>query len=472
MGRWQNIVVGLLVASASCTGTGVQEETLGVPKVGANVIARWDAANEGNRPIPSGPNVVMVMLCSWRADQMGTWGGPATTTPALDAMAKSGTRFATTIAQAPWTKPASTAILTGHYPADLGMTEPKPGPNRRVLPATAHTLGEQLHEAGWATIGVVANPNLNSTWGFDQGFDAYVELSGTNREDGDWRAAPGEAVVARALEQLDQKPTSGRPVYLQVMFTDAHAPYGGEGSAASAADVPPQVVAYRRAMSRGDRAFSSLVEGLEKRGIGPENTLFVVVADHGEGLGWPRSHGPHHGFMLHESTVHIPWFFAGKGVSAGDITGLSAQVDMVPTVRGLLGLPALEDTRLSGRDHSGLIRNGGGQTDTAVVFSDTSFRWADRSAAYSATMQCQTDHAPSATRRRVLTGGATPFDAACCRWTEDPACDTPEWDEDLMAKLRAHATERQRRAAANEPQTAVPSPDLNQQLRALGYVGQ
>ena len=169
----------LCLLLVSCFGGGAADSADSAVEVDSDTPApvsawrRWPT--DDPREVPTAPHVVLLIGCTWRADQLGPWGGRPDVAPTLSRLAAQGVVFERTIAQAPWTRPAAAAILTGRYPDDLGITEPSFGPNHRGLPASAHTLPERLHEAGWSTVAVVSNPNLSSLWGFDQGFDVYVE---------------------------------------------------------------------------------------------------------------------------------------------------------------------------------------------------------------------------------------------------------------------------------------------------------
>ena len=68
-----------------------------------------------------------------------------------------------------------------------------------------------------------------------------------------------------------------------------------------------------------------------------DDTLFVVTADHGEGL---DEHGEAvHGFFVYETTLHVPLIVRGPGVTPGTrIEGRHATIDVMPTVLDLLGL--------------------------------------------------------------------------------------------------------------------------------------
>ena len=68
-----------------------------------------------------------------------------------------------------------------------------------------------------------------------------------------------------------------------------------------------------------------------------DDTLFVVTADHGEGL---DEHGEAvHGFFVYETTLHVPLIVRGPRVTPGTrIESVTRSIDVMPTVLDLLGL--------------------------------------------------------------------------------------------------------------------------------------
>ena len=128
-------------------------------------------------------NVVLIVGCTVRRDQVGVYGGPAGVTPFLDRFATQGTVFEDPIAAAPWTRAAGAAIHTGRHALSVGLVEPGPGLNERRLPADVDTIAERFASAGYHVIGGTSNPNLNQVFGFGQGFSAYVEPAQTWKQD-------------------------------------------------------------------------------------------------------------------------------------------------------------------------------------------------------------------------------------------------------------------------------------------------
>ena len=123
-------------------------------------------------PLAAGqPNVVLIIIDTLRADQVGAYGSAAGATPELDALAARGVRFDRVIAQSPWTRPSIGAMLTGCYPRTLGIYDEMD----QALDGRFTTLAEALKAAGYTTLGVHSNPNINAFFNFDQGFDAYID---------------------------------------------------------------------------------------------------------------------------------------------------------------------------------------------------------------------------------------------------------------------------------------------------------
>lgn len=417
------------------------------------------------RPPPEPrPNVVLVIGCTLRRDQLTPYGAPDHVTPVLQRLASRGTRFAHAESAAPWTRAAATALLTGHHAISVGMIEPVRFTNPRRLSGAVTTLAERLQAVGYRTVGVTANPNLNRVFGFDQGFDHYYEAQGRFVED---RAPPVPFVklVDEAFAALDAMPEGG-PRYLQIVTLDTHEPRVASRRAVARevarSDVSPRVATYRATAHRWDRGLGRLVAGLADRGMTGENTVLMVVSDHGEGLLTPPSHGPGHGRFVLPTTIDMPWVVRGQGIAEGhEVTGMASQIDVVPTLLGHLGLPA--DPGLPGVDHSAALA-GAPSTGQDVVFADTWFATANRAAAYTADHLCM---------RSFVSGPRSPFpDLACFDRRTDPLATTVIADpSDLGARIEAW---REARWAAFEAwphhETIDPPAEVQRQLEALGYV--
>lgn len=186
----------------------------------------------------------------------------------------------------PLTIPAHSALFTGRSPATLGLRS-----NGGGLADEAVTLAERFQDAGYATAATVGAYVTTSTWGFDQGFDIYFEdLGGAPQR-------PADQVVDDGLRWLDRH--QAEPRFLWVHLFDAHGLHvAPEGSSRDAYDAE---IAFM------DTQIGRLVAACADR-----PTLFVVVADHGEGLG---DHGEQeHGLYVYDATQHIPYIVTGPGI--------------------------------------------------------------------------------------------------------------------------------------------------------------
>ena len=117
------------------------------------------------------PNVVLLIVDTLRADKLGCYGFPADVSPEIDALAAQGVLFEHVVAPSSWTRPSIGALVTGRHPRSLGIFKEQNG----ILPDAVPTLAEVFAKAGYTTIGITANPHLNRSFNFHQGFDHYFD---------------------------------------------------------------------------------------------------------------------------------------------------------------------------------------------------------------------------------------------------------------------------------------------------------
>ncbi|HOS04379.1 MAG TPA: sulfatase-like hydrolase/transferase, partial [Candidatus Hydrogenedentes bacterium] len=119
------------------------------------------------------PNVALIIVDTLRADKLGCYGFPEDISPELDALARKGVQFVRTVSQCSWTRPSIASMLTSRYPRSLGLYKEE----NQALDDRFTTLAEILKRHGYRTVGVTANPNINSLFNMQQGFDVYVDCN-------------------------------------------------------------------------------------------------------------------------------------------------------------------------------------------------------------------------------------------------------------------------------------------------------
>ena len=95
---------------------------------------------------PTAPNIVVVMADQHRADMMGCAGDASMATPALDALAGEGVRFARVSCQGPLCMPARASFMTERYVRDHGVYT-----NASEIAPDSPTYAWALREAGYHT---------------------------------------------------------------------------------------------------------------------------------------------------------------------------------------------------------------------------------------------------------------------------------------------------------------------------------
>ncbi len=135
------------------------------------------------------PNLILVLIddMGWR--DLGCYGSSFYETPHIDRLASEGVRFTDAYAACPVCSPTRASIVTGKYPATVGITDwidwggqthPARGrlidvPYRKDLPEGEHTLAQALGAAGYATWHVgkwhLGGPGAYPT---DYGFDVNI----------------------------------------------------------------------------------------------------------------------------------------------------------------------------------------------------------------------------------------------------------------------------------------------------------
>jgi arylsulfatase len=344
------------------------------------LLARWAAcvmlvAAGGCDEKASGPKLLLLLTVdTLRADHLGTYGGPAGLTPALDALARESLVFEAAYAPCSLTVPSLSTLLTGRYPEENGIYI-----NEHPLGSDIPTIGSVLQRKGWQTGAIVSNYVLRAGGGLERGFDVYdarfpgIEAVRKLPE----RTAPDTTTDALAL--LDRLLGDDRPIFLWVHYQDPHGPYtppaalrerqlartlqapdarrklavGQRGLAEipdyqfleSRRDVAFYRAGYAAEVQYTDSEIGRFLRGVRER-VPRDETVTVFSADHGEGLG-EMDYWFAHGEYLSDALVRAPLFIQSPGRPPGRRRDVTSLVDLFPT---LLALAGMSPVQARGRD--------------------------------------------------------------------------------------------------------------------------
>jgi len=288
------------------------------------IVACWLVWNWSTRPTV---NVLLITLDTTRADHLGCYGHAAALTPALDGLAAQGVQFERAYTPAPLTLPSHASLMTGLYPPEHGLFVNGMG----RLPDSLPTLAGLLTDAGYDTAAFISSFVLNSKFGLQRGFATYSEdlAPGDPTRNVLERQRDGKLVVDAALAWLDQ--SRRRPFFCWVHFYDAHQPYQARTEEFGDRF---QSRPYDGEIAYVDRQVQRLINYLDGHRL-REQTVIVVVGDHGEGLGDHVER--EHGLTLYNNVLHVPCIWSGQGIAAGHrVRQPVTLVDMTPSLLDLL----------------------------------------------------------------------------------------------------------------------------------------
>jgi arylsulfatase A-like enzyme len=315
------------------------------------------------------PDILLVTLDTVRADVLSPWGGAASC-PTLDRLARDGALFEQAFATAPLTEASHLAMLTGVSPHRSGVVSNGTEIGERPL-----LLSHELRRAGYRTAGFVAGFPLHGRYGWAQGFDLYDDdfgdFPGLHRLSlvKAWdqvflpghtlRERRGDRVLGRARRWLQGG--SDQPRFCWLHLFDPHGPYEAPAPFAPAGepdrggpslDLPaywppalraiPDAVFHREAY-QGEIRFTDFLLGeivgdLEAAGR-LDDTIVMVVADHGESLG-EHDYWFDHGDDLYDPSLHVPLLVRWPArVAPSRVPCQVSTVDVAPTLLDLVGLP-------------------------------------------------------------------------------------------------------------------------------------
>ncbi len=391
-------------------------------------------------------NILLISIDTLRADHLGAYGYHSVT-PNLDRLAKEGVVFEQVFTSVPLTLPAHASLLTSTYPPVNGIRD-----NGEALSPSVPTVAEQMRAHGLQTAAFVSSFVLDRRFGLARGFDEYWGQFSLYRFPG---ADPGTIQIRG--DQVEQAASEwirnhhAHRFFAFVHFYDLHGPYLLPDSWRER---------FRGRMYDGELAYvddliGQLWESLVSRGMA-DHTLFIITADHGEGLG---DHGEgNHGFFLYGSTTHVPWIlrFPDRRFAGNRIKAVARLIDIAPTVCALLGVPV--PSSFQGRS---LVPELVGQMRPALpAYSETLYPYRQFHSAPLQALRYDRFTFIQAPRPELYDFRQDPAESHNLITTNHSMANSLHDELDKLASSMAHG----------RPTAAVP-PEVVEQLRSLGYVG-
>ncbi|NLR74742.1 LTA synthase family protein [Leeia aquatica] len=269
-------------------------------------------------------NVVLISVESLSADFMASFGNTQGITPQLDALAKQSLMYTNLYA-------SGTRTVRGLEALSLALP-PTPGQSivRRPDNENLFSLGYVFRSKGYDSQFLYGGYGYFDNMNHFFGSNSYRVVDRTALSDKDvhfenvWGVAD-EDLFTLALRQMDQSVAGGKPFFSHIMTTSNHRPFTYP---AGRIDIPPDSKSREGGVKYTDWAIGDFIRRAQKK---PwfDNTLFVITADHCASSAGKTD--------LPVDRYHIPLMvYAPKVIQPGVMPRLMAQVDLAPTLLGLL----------------------------------------------------------------------------------------------------------------------------------------
>jgi arylsulfatase A-like enzyme len=147
------------MSSFGCTRRGFLK-AIGLSAAAMAVQGCAGASGRGSRKIlADDPNIVFVLADDLGWAELGCYGNGFNETPNLDRLAREGMRFTDAYSAAPVCSPFRAALMTGQYPARVGITDYLRPNDPKCLSSDYVTITEALKRAGYTT-GIIGKWHL------------------------------------------------------------------------------------------------------------------------------------------------------------------------------------------------------------------------------------------------------------------------------------------------------------------------
>lgn len=273
-------------------------------------------------------NVVLIFMESMSANLMGSFGSAKNLTPFLDSLYQQSLSFSHFYSSGIHTNHGMYSTLYS-FPAIMKRNAMKGSviPIYSGLPTILKDNGYQnlffmTHESQYDNMNAFFRTN-----GFDE---IYAQENYPAEKVVNSFGVQDDFLYQYALPVLNKKAASGHPFFTVLLSISNHPPYVIPDYFEPHSEKPEdQIVEY---------ADWSIKQFMTEAGKQPwfDNTIFVLLGDHGKLVGSPESEIP-------QSYNHIPLMIYGKGIQPEIKDQFGGQIDVAPTLLGLLNISYIQN---------------------------------------------------------------------------------------------------------------------------------
>ena len=274
---------------------------------------------------PEKLNVVLISVESLGSEFIGELGNTERITPELDRLSRQSLLFTNVYATGNRTVRGLEALSLS-IPPTPGQSIVKRPNNEEMF-----SLGAVLEDQGYDCKFVYGGYGYFDNMGYFFAHSDYTVVDRTALDKPDihyeniWGVAD-EDLFTLSLREADKSAADGKPFFLHVMTTSNHRPYTyPEGRI----DIPSGT-GRAGAVKYTDYAIGKFLRDAKSK---PwfDDTVFVIVADHGASARGTTD--------IPVERYRIPlWIYSPKHVQPARIDRLASQIDVPPTILGLLGV--------------------------------------------------------------------------------------------------------------------------------------
>jgi len=318
------------------------------------------------------PNVIIIFCDDLGYGDLGCYGATRIATPHIDRLAAEGRRFTNFYVASPLCSPSRAALMTGCYPARVGLANfvLRPGATRGLAPSEI-TIAEVLKSRGYATCAIgkwhlgFVDGFVPNAQGFDHYFGLYHNLDAWEtkyfEDKGGTPLLRNGEVVERPADKdtLVQKYTAeaiqfirahkGGPFLLYLAHTMPHMPLGASEKFRGSSRCGP----YGDAVQEIDWGVGELVRTIRDLGL-ERDTIIAFTSDNGPAPVEGASAGPLRGRKntTYEGGLRVPAIFWGPGrIPAGTLCDeVATTMDFLVTFGRLAGAEPPTDRVIDGKD--------------------------------------------------------------------------------------------------------------------------